>query len=275
MAHPAAPRLSRLVAGVGGLLLVGSATLGAADGAADYWVRGMPSLWVASLDGNCTYRQGATPGTRFEAKDLGVANRENVIALEAGAQIPFLFGFHAGYSDYKTDGTTTLTQNLQFGAQLFTAGTAVKTDLDLKDLYGEICVRPLPEIPVVNFGFSLGLAAHLTDNHVGLAGGGLATTLDKKITIPVLAVRAHVNPLSLLGFEARLHLMDVTLSDNHLQYIDAALQTSYRPITWVGIIAGYRYNVFHVRFKDPMGSDSSADASFTKTGPFVGVIAKF
>jgi hypothetical protein len=257
------------------LLIAGGARLAAADGAGtDYWVRVMPELWVAKLGGDFSFQRGGGSPTKLDADQLGIDGNHNTFAIEAGAQVPFLFGFHAGYSAFKTDGSATLTQNVTYGSQTFTAASTVETHAKLNDLWGEICVRPL-NLDLV--GFSVGVAGHSLGAEMTLrdTGSGQQDSFKKTVFIPAGALRAHVTPVLGVTIEARLHYIELGLGGDHARYVSAALQASYRPITWVGILAGYRYDLFDIHLKDPSGSNSSADTNLSLSGPYAGLIAKF
>jgi hypothetical protein len=268
------PALARLVL-PSQLAAAAAAPLAAAEGAStDYWVRVMPSLWLTKLGGDIAYQRGSTPATQVTAGDLGLGHQESTLALEAGAQVPFLFGFHAGYSGFKTDGDSTLTRTVTFGSQTYAAGTRLHSEAELRDLWGEICVRPL-NLDLV--GFSIGIAGHSLGATMELTDTGSGTTesLDQTVFIPAGALRAHVTPLGGLTIECRVHYMEVGFSGDHLRFAQAAIQASYCPIRWVGVLAGYRYDLYDIHVDQPNGANSSADANLHLGGPYVGLMAKF
>lgn len=271
---------SRPVACAAGLLLAGVGALPAADEVAtDYWVRVLPSLWSAKLGGDFTYQDNGTTGSKLETGELGLGSRENSFAVEAGAQIPFLFGFHVGLSNFTEDASTTLSRTVTFGSQTYTAGDRVDTHVGLRDWYGEICVRP------INFdvaGFSVGVAVHAVKGDLGLSdqNAGFSDELSKTVPVPTLSLRAHVAPLWLFGIksltlEGRLHYLDLSISGDHLRYADVSVMASYRPIDYLGITGGYRYNLIDLKLDHPADSNSSADIDLHLQGPFIGLIAKF
>jgi hypothetical protein len=257
------------------LLLGALAAPLAAEGAAtDYWVRVMPSVWLTKLGGDVAYRDGSAAATSVGAGELGLDKQEHPFAIEAGAQIPFLFGFHAGASDFKTDGDSTLTKNVTFGNQTFSAATTVHSEAELRDLWGEICVRPL-NLDLV--GFSIGIAGHSLGAKLKVSdtGGGGSDSFDHTLFVPAGALRAHVTPLSGLTIEGRLHYMEIGLSGDHIRFAQAALQISYCPIRWVGILAGYRYDLYDAHIDQPHGANSAADANLHLSGPYFGLVGKF
>jgi hypothetical protein len=267
-------RFARLLAP--SLLAAAAATpLAAAEGAStDYWVRVMPELWLNRLQGDIAYQHGAAAPTTESTGALRLGHREHTLALEAGAQVPFLFGFHAGYSDFSTDGTSTLTRNVTFGNQTFAASSTVHSEAELQDLWGEICVRPL-NLDLV--GFSIGVAGHEIGAKLKITdtGSGASEALDQDVFVPAGALRAHVTPLSGLTVEGRLHYMELGLSGDHVRFAQVALQASYCPIKWVGVLAGYRYDLYDMHIDQPSGKNSSADANVHLSGPYLGVMAKF
>jgi hypothetical protein len=258
------------------LAAAASAPLAAADNAStDYWVRAMPSLWLPQLGGDAAYHRGtASPATTVSADQLGLGDRQRSPQIEAGAQIPFLFGFHAGWSTFKSEGDSTLGGSLTFGTRTFAPATTVHAEAELSDLWGEICVRPL-NLDLV--GFSIGLAGHELGAKIKLtdSSSGATESFDQSVFVPAGSLRAHVTPLTGLTIEGRLHYMEIGLDGDHIRFAQAEFQASYCPIRWVGVLAGYRYDLYDVHLHQPNGANSSADANLHLSGPYVGLMAKF
>lgn len=194
--------------------------------------------------------------------------------IEAAAKVPFLFGVHAGVASFSTDGGTTLGANLTFADQTFTAGTSIAADISLRDLWAEVCIRPL-SLDIA--GVSVGLAVHQLTTELTITGGGQSARFSEAPLIPVIAVRGHVNLPFVhgLGVELKIHTLSIPLPDLHPSYLDADLHVTYRPWELLGFTAGYRYVRWNVGMDDPSGSGSSADLSLTLSGPYLGLIAKF
>jgi hypothetical protein len=247
----------------------------AADGSAtSYWVRVMPELWSAKLDGTFSYATGGATPTTLGTSQLGLDERKNTFAIEAGARLPFLFSFDAGYFGFSTEGTRPLDRTAHFGSQTFSVSTQVHTKVELIDYYGEVSVRPI-DLDIAGFG--IGIAAHWLDGKASLddLSSGQDESLSHQLVIPAVALRAHVTPLHGLTIEGRLHWMDAGISGDHTHFIDAEIQASYRPIRWVGVLGGYRYALYDLHVKDPQGANSTADIDAHLGGPYLGLVAEF
>ena len=256
------------------LLLIGGVAAAADEVATDYWVRALPSVWFAQARGEASYGTNNASPTRFSTDGIGLGNREPSFMIEVAAKVPFLFGVHAGVSSFTTDGGTTLSSNLTFADKTFTAGTRIASDITLRDLWAEICIRPL-SLDIA--GVSVGLAVHQLATEMTISGGGQSARFSETPLVPVLAVRGHVNLPFVpgLGVEAKIHALSIPLPDLHPSYLDADLHVSYRPWNLLGFTAGYRYVRWNIGIDKPTGAGSSADLSLTLAGPYLGLIAKF
>jgi hypothetical protein len=256
------------------LLLSGGLAHAADEVATDYWVRVLPSLWFAQARGDASYGTNNASPTTFSTDGIGLGDREPAFMIEAAVKVPFLFGVHAGTSAFATDGGATLGGNLTFADRTFTAGTAIATDLTLRDLWAEVCIRPL-SLDIA--GVSIGLAVHQLTTELTISGGGQSARFSEAPLVPVVAVRGHVNLPFVpgLGVELKLHTLSIPLPDLHPSYLDADLHVAWRPWELLGFTAGYRYVRWDIGFDDPSGSGSSADLALTLAGPYLGLIAKF
>lgn len=256
------------------LLMAGGLASAADEVATDYWVRALPSVWFAQARGDASYGTNNASPTRFSTDSVGLGDREAAFMLEAAVKVPFLFGVHAGVSAFGTDGGTTLGSNLTFADQTFTAGTGIATEVTLRDLWAEVCIRPL-SLDIA--GVSIGLAVHQLATELTISGGGLSARFSESPLIPVVAVRGHVNLPFVpgLGVELKIHTLSIPLPDLHPSYLDADLHLTYRPWELLGFTAGYRHVRWDIGIEEPSGSGSSADLALTLAGPYVGLIAKF
>jgi hypothetical protein len=260
------------------LLLLGASAftqLSAADSAAtDYWVRVMPAAWFASFKGETAYTANGANGATQDLSTLDLANQETGFGLEVSAKLPFLVCLHAGGYMVGTDGSFTSAGPLSYGGQTFLNGTAMTSSIDISDLYVEADLRPI-DLDVA--GFAIGVGYHSMNTKVSLSGGGNEGKLDEDLQFPVLALRGHANLpfLQSLGAEAKIHWMDISYSGTRVAYLDTTAQITWRPWDHLGFIGGYRYVGADIRFKEPTGTNASADVDVTLSGPFLGLIAKF
>jgi hypothetical protein len=245
------------------------------DSATDYWVRVMPEAWFPKLTGNVAYRgsSGSDP-TVLGTNDLGLGSRKLSPTIEAGVRFPFLFSIDAGYSSYSNSSDTTFSQSASFGDHTYAANTTVDTSMYLRDYWGEFGIRPLN---LSTFGFGIGIAGHLVRGDLELKDeqSGTDDALAKTIIIPALSLRAHVTPVSHLTIEARVHIFDAGIAGQHVDYTDAVLQVSYRPIAFIGILGGYRYTRYDLHLHAHDQNNEEALFDLRLQGPFAGLIAQF
>lgn len=257
------------------LLAAPLAPLAAAESAQDYWVRVMPAVWLPQLDGDVAYRgSSASTSSTLTMSELGLDDRQSEFQVEAGAKFPFLFAVDAGYSGFATEGDAVLQRNVAFGNQVFLASTRVETDVALRDFWGELSIRPL-DLDIAGIG--IGIAAHAIDADIEVrdATSGTAESIDETIYVPAGALRAHVTPLPGFTVEARVHYMELGYDGQRLRFFDGAVQASYRPVRWVGVLAGYRHQLIDAHVNAPEGGNSQADVDVSLSGPYVGLIAAF
>lgn len=250
------------------LLAAASASFAADGGTWDFYLRGQVSATVAKLDGNAEYSKNGSASDSFSTADIGLGDSSVSPAVEIGLGMP-LFDFHAhlGYSAFSTDGSKALTAPLDFGGQNFT-GT-VDSKAEISDLYVEACWAPL----ALNLGgVSIGLAAHQLSLKTTISAGAVSATLDESAVLPTLAVRAYVAPLDMLEAEIVVHALSVPLGDLTGTYAYAQAQVAYYPMTYIGVIAGYRHTMIDIEIKS---GNNKAVADLTLSGPYLGLAAQF
>src|SRR5690606_30326034 len=149
------------------------------------------------------------PPTAVTVDEVGLGDSETNLMGEVSLQLPFFLDFHVGGWAFGTSGSGTITRNITIEDQTFVAGTTVTSKVDLSDFYGEIAWG-------LNFdlvGFSIGLAGHFLSVDGELRSTVQNADFDGDAPVPLVAVRAHVNPLASLGFEAVLHGLSLSVGD--------------------------------------------------------------
>ena len=252
-------------------LLATAGTAMAADGGSwDYYVRAQASAGMLGLSGDASFSDKGLGGTTFKTSDVGLDDSALAPAFELGVGTP-IFDFHGylGYQSWSTDGDATLSQQIDFAGESFTAGTAVSSKAELTDLYAEINWAPI----ALNLaGFSIGLAAHQLAVSTEMEAAGQNATFDETFIIPTLAVRAYVAPLDMLEFEVMVHGLAVPLGDVSGSYLVAQAQVAYYPMTYIGVIGGWRTTMIDIEYD---AGQTKAKADVSLSGPYLGVAAQF
>lgn len=249
-------------------LCAGTLVSAADDTANDYWIRLQANAWFAPLDGNFAYTDNNVPPTSMSVDEIGLGDSETNLMAEVSLQLPFFLDFHVGGWTFGTSGSNTLSRDIEFGDVTFNASDTITSKIDLSDFYGEIAWG-------LNFdlvGFSIGLAAHFLSVDGELRSTTQNADFDGSIPVPMVAVRAHVNPLASLGFEGVLHGLSLSVGEYDTTVLDLRLQAIYRPIDMLGVIGGLRHYVLDIEGKD---GNEEVLIDLTLSGPFVGLVAQF
>ena len=250
------------------LLAVAGTAAAAEDGSWDYWVRVQASVGSIGLGGEASFSDANIPGTTFDMADVGLDTSEITPAFELGLTTPVLsFHGYLGYQAWSTEGSATLIAPISFGGRIFSG--ALDSSATVSDLYAEFCWGPI-ELDVA--GFSIGVAVHELGLQTELSSVGQTVELDESATIPTLAVRAYVAPLDMLEAEVMVHALSVPVGDASGSYLSASGQVAWYPISYVGLIAGYRYTMIDVEVES---GDTKAMANVSLSGPFLGLAAQF
>ena len=258
-------------------IVLASLTLPVALSAADteannYWLRVSASAWLPALSGDLSYRQGNGLANKTSTDSLGLGDSELTPMLDLDIKpplIPFIPNLHVGFYNFSTDGSETLTSNLTFGGRTFSAGTNITSKAALTDIYAELNWQPL-DLDLVGVG--LGFGAHSMQAEFTISGGGFSEKLDSPAVIPVLALRAHVNPLDVLGIEVEANGISANMGDFDGTFLDLRLQAVYRPINWLGVVGGYRHVLLDADITD---GSNKITFDLTFSGPYLGALVQF
>jgi len=248
-------------------LILSACALGAADDRAnDYWLRLSAAAWGPSQSGQAGFTtDGRDPGTA-DLADLGLDGTQTGLMADVDVQVPIIFlpDVHLGAWTTASEGSGTLGSTQAIGDTTFAAGSKVDSTLDLTDLWAELSWRP---IDFGLAGFAVGLGVHALDIHLEEKASGTTATFDETLPIPVLVLRGHVNPIPSLGFEAILHGMNY----NDTNFLDLRAQAVWRPMDWLGVMAGWRHVALDATIDD--GQDH-ADLNLTLSGPYLGALVQ-
>jgi hypothetical protein len=249
------------------LLAAASGAVAADGGTWDFWVRAQASVGQLGLNGDAKYALNGS-GSPYSMSDVGLDSSATTPAFELGLGTP-IFDFHAfvGYQAWKTDGSATLSEIIDFGGKSFSGDVSSKAEV--KDLYGEVNWAPI----ALNLaGFSIGLAAHQLSLSNSLEMTGTSAKLDQSVVVPTLALRAYAAPLDMLEAEVVIHGLAVPLGDIEGSYVFAQAQVAYYPLEYVGVIGGWRTTMIDLSVKD---GSKKAEANVSLSGPFLGLAAQF
>lgn len=210
--------------------------------------------WFTSLDSKVQVTETGLTGTELNLVDtLGMGDKN---FLEARIDLN-LFDHHLryGYMPMSWKGQKTMTQDIYFSGQTYSASVPVDSKLDV--LYQRLGY----EYDIINLlGNKLGV---IVDLKLLSIDASLKTTgIDKSYSItapvPTIGLTGQVG-LSML-FTVGAEVTGIAYSGNHL--IDGEVSVNFEPIPFTTISGGYR--IFDLKLED---GDNKVD--FALNGPFL------
>ncbi len=220
--------------------------------------------WFPDLSANV--QTFTTPSdTKIDAKnDLGLED-ENFPSGEAFVRFGRVH-LRVGYTPVSFDGEKTLTRDIRFNGQLYSATQRVVSSLDARMLDGDVQIDLLrPDLVAVSLNLGLILKVKYVDGSVELAGAGATETKDFKAPVPMAGLAAGVGVLK-NALRADARITGIGYSGNHL--FEGDIFASVIPLPFVRIQGGYRYIDFKV-------DDDDILAEIKLKGPYAGVQLSF
>jgi outer membrane protein len=222
-------------------------------------VRG--SYWFPGFDGDLRVDESGIPGTKIDLEsDLDI-DEESYAVIEAFVG---LGNHHLSLSYYNADysGTNTLSRDITFSGETFTANTLVSSSLEY-DAYDLVYQYDLLDLENILAGFSLGAVGKvkLFDGEVELESSGLTERESFTAPIPMLGLNLHLGILADL-LEGRVLLTGMGIGGGTI--FDGQADISVTPFPFLDIHGGYR-----VFFIDVDADDVEFD--YDTSGPYVGV----
>jgi outer membrane protein len=195
--------------------------------------------WFPSLDGNIKYSDNSIQGTKLDLKDdLGFDDEY----YPFGGIFLGLGDHHLSFSFYRADydGRETLTQDINFGGEIFPAGHRIKSSLDY-DVYDFTYQYDVLNLENVLAGFSLGLVGRVEvfdlEAEIRDETSGQSQKEDYTAPVPMLGLNFHLGILADI-LEARILATGMGYWDGYM--VDAQAELLFTPIPYVDISAGYR-----------------------------------
>lgn len=224
-------------------------------------VRG--SYWFPGLDGDLRVDESGIPGTEIDLESVLDIDDESYPVIEAFVG---LGDHHLSLSYYNADysGTNTLSQDINFAGQTYTANSVVSSSLEY-DAYDFVYQYDFLDLENILAGFSLGALGKikLFDGEVELQSSLPPVSEKESFTapIPMLGLNLHLGILADL-LEGRVMAAGMGYGGGTI--FDGQADISLTPFPFVDIHGGYR-----VFFVDVDADDVEFD--YDTSGPYVGV----
>lgn len=214
--------------------------------------------WVTSMDDEV--RSGAA-GTEINlVDDLGVADNENFFDVRATVEL----GSHRlryGFMPMSWEGTKTLTQDIVFDGQTYSATDTVTTEFDIA--YHRLGYE-YDIIDTLNNRLGVIFEIKYFDVDVSLSGPANRTA-NIKAPVPTVGIAAQVGLPFLLSVGGEV--TGVSLGSK-AWLVDAEAGVNFKPAPFVVVSGGYRLLDFHFDYDDNL-------ADLSVAGPFVMLRADF
>jgi len=226
-------------------------------------VRGM--YWFPDLSATAQTIFAGVPETKFDLKDdLGVKD-ENFPSGEAFLRFGRLH-FRVGYTPINYDGSETITRDIEFNGQIFSANDNVISSLNLNMFDAEVQVDILrPDLIAASFYLGLIGKVKFIDLDMELTSTTMTEKRDFQGPVPMVGLAAGAGFLKdILRIDARVAGM--AYSGNHLYEADAF--ASLVPFPFFRIQGGYRYIDLKV-------DEDDIRADVELSGPYVGAQLSF
>lgn len=220
--------------------------------------------WFTDLDSTVKASSGSVAGTEIDfVNDLGIDEKKDFLE----GRITLEFGSHKirySYLPMKWEGSSTLTQNITFGGQTYTASSGVdsKLKVDYHRLGYEYDI-----IDTLDNRLGVIFEVKYFDGKASLdsASLGLSESQAINVPIPALGVTAQASLPFLLSVAGEI--TGITLGKNAYLF-DGEAALSIKPAPFVAISAGYRMFKMHVEH-------DLDKADLTVKGPFLNLRADF
>lgn len=197
-------------------------------------------------------------------EDLGLQERRD--AFEPHLQIKFLrkHKFNLSYLPLKWDADKFISRAIEFNGQIYSAGTQVKSRLDLKLFkvgyeYDFLAAERgflggTFDVMVVDFDAELKAPAMSVDQRES-----------KTIPIPLIGLVGRIYPIKWVNLNAKISGLPL---GGYGYIFDAEAGVTINPVKYVGIFAGYRYFDTKAKYTDNL-------LNIKLDGPFVALQVRF
>lgn len=223
--------------------------------------------WTPDHTGLIAVDDGSTAGSELNLEsDLGYSDEDhNVIWASLEHPLPFIPNFKIVSSDLDVGSTETLTRDITFGGETYSASEDVTSRIDMSNTEYTLYYEILDNWVNVDVGLTLrqydGVIALSTDP----TGSNINEMEDVDFTIPLIYLKARVD-LPLTGFFVDGEMNVISYDDDSIS--DLAFSVGYESDIGLGAKAGYRTFTLDVE-----ESDFVADVEFK--GAYVSVFFHF
>ena len=223
--------------------------------------------WRPILESSIVASTGTSQGTPVDpVSDLGLDEEQNAFEGRVGLTLLGRHKFRIGYLPLSFDGDRTITQNITFQGQTFTASTRVLTDLDVKILRAgyefDFFKTPLGFLGIL-------FEVHYFDGEARLRSstGTPDEKVDFRVPVPVVGLAFRTYPTITRIVSLGAELVGVYAgSTGH--YLDGEASITFSPWPFVELTGGYRVI-------DLEGEDGDDKLDFFLHGPFASLTIRF
>ena len=230
----------------------------AADGE-NYWMntdRGSLAVGAFFVEESTEVRLSSDTlgtGTKFSFQDdLGLDEDSEVARISGHYRFKPRHRINFGYFNISNDATTTLLRDIQFEDTIFTAGSAVRSNLDFT-VMNILYTYSFFQKPTLDLGVSTGVNLYEFDSKITAPATQTREEGDGTAPLPVLGLRVRwaFTPKFLLG--ASFDYFEIDKSDTEGQVIDILVAVEHQ--TWKNAGLGLGYNDVSIEAEDKEDRD--------------------
>jgi hypothetical protein len=211
--------------------------------------------WYARMSGTAEAASQGLGATSIDlANDLGLGNRNWDTELQAYLAIPVLGRLYAGWWRARDSGDITLSQQIDFAGETFTAGTPVHSEftLDVGYLNYEFAFPTIPLGDLMKLELGVGIGVQGIRGEGSIAAAGLSASDSGTVAFPTVGAHAILKMFNFVRTEVEVRGMGIKYSNYEIHYLEAFAEATVEPLPW--IFAGVGYKIAQINFERTGGN---------------------
>lgn len=200
--------------------------------------------WYARMSGTLEGMDPTLGSTRLDlADDLGLGHQNWTTELQAYLRVPVVGRFYVGWWRVNDSGNDTLTRDITFAGETFTATTPIHSEITLDVAY----LNYEFAFPTISLGDTISLGIGVSVGARGFRGEG---TIDDgsnpgnksgAIGLPTVGAHATVELFKFLRAEAEVLGLSASYGENKANYLEAYGEIVAEPLPWLFAGVGYKF----------------------------------
>jgi len=200
--------------------------------------------WFARMSGTLEADGGTGLSTGISLEsDLGLGHRNLTHEVQVYGRIPLVGRLVAGWWQAEDSGSQTLSRDLEFAGQTFTASTAVSSSatLDVFYLAYEFVFPTIPLGDLVQLELALQVSGRGFHGTGSIVAPGFSGSDGGWVGFPTLGGHVTLGILSWIRIETEVLGMAFSYGVDRMSYFEAYVEVVAQPLPWLFAGVGYKY----------------------------------